>query len=243
MSVSIVKDRVAELLSERVRQLEQYTRRYSVIVKGIDKQRDEKHPALKEEIESLITECGSSTTFDDVDKFHRNGPREGKKQDIIIRFKSHSAKENFFKKRKSIPRVNDRTVNIQPSLSSATKALLGEAKELIELYQYEPHPNPPHFVMADLHGNLLVKMTHETRDGLFLQFGSLDQLTWLMYKYNSIPDTAADYEKKMITLANTMPGTKPVSLADVTAAIQGLSAELPTDDHISGNPSVANPSI
>ncbi len=219
-SLSVVKDRVAELLAQRITQLEQYTRRYSVIVKGIDKNREEKFPDLKEQIKTLIGECDSTTTFDDVDKFHRNGPREGKKQDIIIRFKSHTAKENFYKKRKSIPRVSEKVVNVQPSLSSETKILLAEAKEMIVTYQSVEHPNPPHFVLADMHGNLLVKMTHETRDGLFLKFGSLDQLRSLLYWHNSFPDSAEEYEKIMFDIAN--PNYRSATLAEITSAIQAM---------------------
>ena len=38
--------------------------------------------------------------MEDVDKLHRVGPPKQGKQDIIVRFKSHTAKENFFKRKK-----------------------------------------------------------------------------------------------------------------------------------------------
>ena len=62
----VMKDRVLILLSRRITQLEQYTRRYSVIIKGIDKDFNEKPEDLKKKIQSIMDECESSTTFDEV---------------------------------------------------------------------------------------------------------------------------------------------------------------------------------
>ena len=80
--------------------LQQYTRRYSVVVSGIEKKRGEKFEDLKKEIEGLVEKVQSSTTMEDVDKFHRNGPNRDGEQEVIVRFKSHSAKEAFYRKRK-----------------------------------------------------------------------------------------------------------------------------------------------
>ena len=196
-SLLVVKDRVSALLSQRVLQLEQYTRRPSVIVKGIERSKNEKHPQLREEIGKLIDECDSDVSMIDVDKFHRNGPRYGSEQEIIIRFKSHDAKEKFYKKRKTIKRVKDKVIKIQPALSSASKSLLESAKETIKAYQTEASPNPPDFVLPDVHGNMLVKMSEETNDGLFLPFHSIEQLIWVITKYNSHQDASTEYDNIM----------------------------------------------
>ena len=80
----------------------------------------------------LIDECDSDVSMVDIDKFHWNGTRYGSDQEIIIRLKSHDAKEKFYKKRKSIKRVNDNIIKVQPALSSASKLLLKYAKETIK---------------------------------------------------------------------------------------------------------------
>ena len=188
----VMKDRVQTLLSKRITQLEQYTRRYSVIIKGIDKEYNEKPEDLKKKIQAIMDECESSTTFDEVDKLHRNGKREGKTQDVIVRFKSHSAKETFYKKRKTI----GNNIKVQPSLSPASKQQLEEAKELIKTYQVDAIDNPPHFVMADMHGNLQVKMTKETKDGLFFRFDSPDQLRSLISKCNANEEADVLFDEK-----------------------------------------------
>lgn len=184
-SVLVMKDKVHELLAKRITHLEQYTRRYSVVVKGIDFTDNEKRNGkLKEEVMNLIQDSNCTTTFEDVDKYHRNGPRFEKKQDILIRFKSHSAKESFYRARKSIKRTG---IKIQPSLSSETYTLLDDAKTMIGSYEhYEDLRNPPDFVMADLHGNLWVKFKEETKDNqLFYRFDSLERLRETIEKYNT----------------------------------------------------------
>ena len=183
-SILLIKDKVHELLSKRINHLEQYTRRYSVIVKGIEWRANEvRDGKLQEDVEGLIDQCESSTTMADVDKYHRNGPRKENKQDLIIRFKSHSAKENFYKARKTIQR---RGVKVQPSLSSETKELLEEARETILHYGEDYMQNPPAFVMADVHGNLWVKFTAETKDDrLFYKFDSIEKLRGIIEFHNT----------------------------------------------------------
>ena len=182
-SLLVVKDRVSMLLSNRITQLEQYTRRYSVIIKGIEKgEKKESHDTLKNEVQKLIDNCDSPTSFQDVDKFHRNGPRSGKDQDIIIRFKSHTAKEQFYKKRKTI---NTKGIKVQPSLCGERKKLLAEASDLMKDYPVDSLSNPPEFAHANVHGNLLVKFRDETDDGLFIRFDSLEELREAIQRHNS----------------------------------------------------------
>ena len=90
-SLNFVRDRVTEELQSQLVNLQQYTRRYSVVIAGMRKGVNENN-----EIEGILKEAASSTTIEDVDKFHRIGPPKDDKQDLIVRFKSHSAKEDFF---------------------------------------------------------------------------------------------------------------------------------------------------
>ena len=69
----------------------------------------------------------------DVDKFHRNGRtfNEGKDQELLIRFKTHSAKEAFYRGRKTLPPAR-RGIKIRPSLSRKQQKLLKEAESLVQ---------------------------------------------------------------------------------------------------------------
>ena len=54
---------------------EQYARRYSVIVKGLERAPGfERHDSLVEEVKKIV-ESSNSVPFTEVDKLHRNGPR------------------------------------------------------------------------------------------------------------------------------------------------------------------------
>ena len=97
-----VRDHIIEGLKGEVQRLQQFTRRYTVSVRGIAKKKDEDPDSLREEVLKLVSEVTSTTTEHDIDKFHRNGRtyNNGKDQEILIRFKSHSAKEAFYRGRK-----------------------------------------------------------------------------------------------------------------------------------------------
>ena len=159
----------------------------------------------------LIESCNSSTTLDDVDKFHRNGPvNDENKQDVIIRFKSHYAKEQFYNNRKNIP--TNKKVKIQPSLSPERKKLLEAAREQVSAYEEEnPSPedtnrNLPHFVLADVHGNLLLKMRKRTPRGLFLKFNSLLELHAIVNKFDT--NDANKVFDVMMNEEESTPGTE-----------------------------------
>ena len=170
-SIQFVRDRVTEELKNQMVNLQQYTRRYSVVISGLKRNTDE-----KEEIKEVLKEAASTTSFDDVDKFHRVGPiKDNNKQDLIIRFKSHSAKESFFLNRKKIKRNN---IKVKPSLAPGRKALLEEATEVVKEYAESNLnlKNRPHFAYSDMHGNLKVKMSHEVNNKLFFKFSSINDL-------------------------------------------------------------------
>ena len=152
-----VQRNVSTLLSNRVSQLEQYTRRYSVIVSGVKKNPNESKEKVREEVNALLQEAKSTTTLIDVDKCHRNGPTFGDSQDIIVRFKSHEAKESFYRNRKNI---KSREIKVKPSLSRDNNNLLKDAREQIKCFTSNPemYENPPEFAFANIHGDLQVKL-------------------------------------------------------------------------------------
>ena len=101
--------------------------------------------------------------------------KEGK-QDLIIRFKSHSAKEQFYKNRKSLG--EESRVKIRPSLSPRNKTLLHKAEDYLkEIADYGGMSNPPDFVLANIHGEIQVKFKEESKKGLFVTFNSIKELS------------------------------------------------------------------
>ena len=122
------------------------------------------------------------------------------KQDLIIRFKSHYAKEQFYNNRKNI--APNKKVKIQASLSPERKKLLDAAREQVSAYEdptseeADQNQNLPHFVLADVHGNLLVKMKKRTPRGLFHKFNSLLELHGIINKFNT-SDANKAYDENM----------------------------------------------
>ena len=98
----VMKDHVISTLRHEVVKLQQYTRIYSVIVTGIEKKHNEKHNDLTREVESLVKESTADISMADVDKFHRNSPIKVNRQELIVRFKSHSSKEAFLELEKTL---------------------------------------------------------------------------------------------------------------------------------------------
>ena len=99
-----------------------------------------------------------------------------------------------------MPRVRTKKIQVQPALSSARKTLLNQSVDFVKSYhsisedESRSYPNPPHFVLPDVHGNLMVKMTKKTEDGLFIHFNSLESLAYIISKQNNVRDmkTATD---------------------------------------------------
>ena len=153
-----VKDVVIDRLRSEVTKLQQYTRRYSVVISGIEKkEKNESLDYLKAEIEKVVKDVDSGITMEDVDKFHRNGPYKDGNQEVIVRFKAHSNKEAFYRGRKT---MKNKAIKIRPSLTDNNKKLLNEAREYLDTFYNESSElsNPPHLVMANIHGQIQLKI-------------------------------------------------------------------------------------
>ena len=194
-----VKDSVLRGVQDELHRLQQYTRRYSVSISGIPKRRGEKPEDLRRSVEDIINAVNSTTTPLDIDKLHRNGPvygDRGSKQDTIVRFKSHSAKEAFYRARKSLP-AEKQDIYIRPSLSEAQKVLLSDAKEYIKNNNSEAYgSNPPEFVFANIHGNVQVKMKKATKYGLFIDIKSVSHLAQIIARANDSDQTLLYHHEK-----------------------------------------------
>ena len=204
-----VQKNVSTLLSNRVSQLEQYTRRYSVVVSGVKRKVNETKEQIREEVDTILQEADSTTSLNDVDKCHRNGPPHGEYQDVIVRFKTHQAKEAFYKQRKNIRRRN---IKIKPSLSSSNYNLLKDAREEIKSFTSNPgeYDNPPEFVFANIHGELQVKLTKKTKDGtMFYTFNSLQRLYEILFKFNQ-SDVNREYDLEQAKYDDPNPESRSV---------------------------------
>ena len=111
-----------------------------------------------------------------------------------MRFKSHSAKEAFYKGRKSLG-PSRQTIKIRPSLSSAQRDLLNQANQHLEKENDVDLENPPEFVFADVHGNIQVKMKKRTEKGMFFTINSIAHLMEVIGNANMCGDAFDEYNK------------------------------------------------
>ena len=186
-----VRDHIIEGLQGEINRLQQYTRRYTVSITGIEKKPNETPEILQEEVHKLVGEVTSDTTVADIDKFHRNGRsyNNGKNQEILLRFKSHSAKEAFYRGRKTLPPTR-RNVKIRPSLSAYQKNLLDEAETIVEEFNLRDEVrNPVEFVFANIHGETQVKLKNKFRGSNFVTFRSVTQLISSLNQVQSVKRT------------------------------------------------------
>ena len=121
-----------------------------------------------------------------VDKYHRNGPVKEGNQEVIVRFRSHSDKEAFYRSRKQ---VGSPRIKIRPSLSQANKDLLNQAYKFIDKLhddedEEEKLENPPHFVMANVHGQIQLKMMKEHEGKIFFPISSMTDLANTISRLN-----------------------------------------------------------
>ena len=180
-----MKDVVIDRLRTEINNLQQYTRRPCAIIAGIEKKQNESHEELKKEVEKIIQKVDSGITMDHVDKLHRNGPIRDGKQEVIVRFKSHSDKEVFYKGRK---KVGNENIKIRPSLTKANKDLLNTAIDYLDQLHEDDEDdkleNPPHFVLATVHGQIQLKMKKEHEGRTFYPINSMKDMVNTIARLN-----------------------------------------------------------
>ena len=103
-------------------------------------------------------EMGIPDVLNDFDKAHRVGKIKeingSKQQDIIVRFKSHSARYKVFNHRKTLKHYK----KIRPKLTQRRGKLLYDASLLVENIESVD------FVLANMHEDLQLRLK-ETYDG------------------------------------------------------------------------------
>ena len=167
-----VFSQVNSMLSLEVDRLNQYTRRSNVVIKNVFAPENESVPQVEEEAKKIIVNMGLPEVIPEFDKAHRLGKIRtinGKKhQDVIVRFKSHSARYKVFNKRKSA-----KNHRISPNLTKTRSALLAEAVNFTK----EKIGDDWGFVFANEHGDLLVRLNVKFKGKQYFPFNSIETLS------------------------------------------------------------------
>ena len=158
-----VTARVNTMLAQEIDRLEQYGRRNSIVIRGIKPDDTEDNAKLKECVRQVVGEgLNMKSEFNrDFDKTHRIGPvldtPHGKRQDVIVRFKSHATRYQVYHRRKELKDKN-KDIRITPSLTKNRRKLLSQARK-----DFEPHPNV-NFIYASDHGDVKVRFHNKVKN-------------------------------------------------------------------------------
>ena len=176
--VLVLEDQVAiatntsDKLKFEVDRLDQYQRRYNVILKNVAVPKKQTQEGDEKFVKNLFTkDLKLPDAYEDVDKLHRLGSArtgdDGKKtQDIVVRFKTHEARYKVYDERKK-----SKTVKIRPNLTKRRGTLLYQASKFVE------NVEQVHFVFANAHGDLKLRLKEKTGDDKqIFDFKSMDDL-------------------------------------------------------------------
>ena len=171
-----VTAKVNTALVKEIDRLEQYGRRHSVVIRGIPPNEKETNEELKERVRNVVAgELGLKEQFKDFDKTHRIGPvlttQHGKRQDVIVRFKSHASRYDVYRKRKEL---KTKSIRITPSLTKSRRKLLSTARS-----EFENHEDI-NFVYVNEHGDTKVRFHEKFRGKFVYDFSSIEELRELM---------------------------------------------------------------
>ena len=109
----------------------------------------------------------------EIDKMHRigkvNEENGKKKQDVIIKFKTHAARYAVYDVRKK-----ERSAKFLPNLTKRRGKLLFDALKICEDH------DKVNFVYADIHGDTKVRLNAPHNEKYVFAFTTIDQLTNLL---------------------------------------------------------------
>ena len=99
--IGVIKT-VNNALEREVDRLSQYTRRHTVVIRGIPTDKGETIKTVEERVKDLLeSDMKMPEAVVDFDKCQRIGPKDGNKQSVIVRFKSHNARYSVYQNRKN----------------------------------------------------------------------------------------------------------------------------------------------
>ena len=167
---------VASVLEEKLEQqydeIETYSRRPRMIISGLKKDnRTETVEDLSKEVINVIAEMGldKNQIKQNIDKLHCVGKfnTQTKTQNVMVKFKTHSFKENAYRKKEDIKRQG---IKFKPSL---TKHRLNTLVDVHKRIKNHPDSNID-FTYPDVHGNLKLKLKLEEDGKSMIRFNTME---------------------------------------------------------------------
>ena len=180
---NIIKKVNNELVRE-IDRVDHYSRRSNIIMKNVFLKENETQEQLEHKVKTIITkDLDVPEAVEEIDKLHRVGKvktsSNGKKQqNIIVRFKSHSARYRVYNARKNL-----NNIKISSNLTHRRGKLWYDASMHVKKYS-----STIDFIFADQHGNLKLKTREEIGGKNKFGFESFDDLEQVTEKLGLVQD-------------------------------------------------------
>ena len=203
-----VTEAVNSFLKKKADDLETFSRRSCIHVNGLEKDDHENnHNLRKTVVENISSKTGISKDNIErsIDKFQQTGKynQTTKTQPVIVKFTSHSFKEQVYFKQKTIKNSNS-NIRITPSLTHHRLELLNLTQSYLQEEYYNKKDDIyPKFTFADVHGNLKLVLNQPFKNRSVFSFSSVCEFhqiinkvtTRFSYPYeNEVYDGDADEE-------------------------------------------------
>ena len=182
-----VSSHVNNVLSEQVDNLQQYSRRYSILLENVPKKVNEQTNDVEREVKKILTQeykVDPNKLETEFDKAHRLGKvTEDNKQTIIIRFKSHSFRSNLYVGRKHSQGQGQGHRNmpykLRVALTEKRRKLLSEAQRKID-------GNPKvAFAFANVNGDIKIRTVDQVNNKQVFDIKSSLDIDILLETVNS----------------------------------------------------------
>ena len=175
------------LLKKKADDLETYSRRSCIHVNGLQKDDHENNDNLRKPVvENISSKTGISkdNIKKSIDKLHRTGKYDQttKTQPVIVKFMSHSFKEQVYFKQKTIKNSNS-NIRITPSLTHHRLELLNLTQSYLQEEYYNKKDDIySKFTFADVHGNLKLVLNQPFKNRSVFSFSSVCEFHQIINK-------------------------------------------------------------
>ena len=174
---------MSSLLSEKIDDQEQYSRRPCLVFEALNSV-DDDNKNLSQEINIVRDELNVKISGDDIDKSHPI--KKIKENRYIVKFTKHSTAETIYKHRKKLIKkkedktnqpIKDKTnqpIKIKVSLTRRRQKLLEYVSKVTDDYSLI------HFVYADINGNLKIRLMEPIKSRMVFSFNSKMELAEIL---------------------------------------------------------------
>ena len=179
-----VSNHVNSTLQRQLEDLQQYTRRHSLIIDGIKVKQNEKVEEVENEVKRILLDefkVDENELKLEFDKAHRIGKvQKDNKQPVIVRFKSHSFRANTYADRKRFHQ-NKKNENVKFKLRVC---LTSQRRNLLALMNSKLENEKVEFCYANINGNLKVRLKEEVENKKVIDIKTEADIDALLNKLN-----------------------------------------------------------